>query len=53
MSENYFDKLKKRLSIKNFDSNQPKSIWIFVVILNLLGFIGYFILNIYGIDLSK
>ena len=53
MNENYFYKLKKRFSIKNLDSKQPKSIWIFVLALNLIGFIGYIILTSYGIDLNK
>ena len=53
MNENYFYKLRKRFSIKKIDSNQPKSVWIFVLTLNLIGFIGYFILNSYGIDFNK
>ena len=53
MNENYFYKLKKRFSIKKIDSDQPKSIWIFVLTLNLIGFIGYFVLNSYGIDFNK
>ena len=53
MNENYFYKLRKRFSIKKIDSNQPKSVWIFVLTLNLIGFIGYFVLNSYGIDFNK
>ena len=53
MKENYFDKLKKQISFKKFDSSQPKSIWIFVLSLNLIGFIGYCVLNFYGINLNK
>ena len=53
MNENYFYKLKKRFSIKKIDSNQPKFVWFFVIALNLIGFIGYFVLHFYGIDLNK
>ena len=53
MKESYFDKLKKRLIIKKFDSNQPKSVWIFVITLNLFAIIGYFVLKFYGIDINK
>ena len=53
MKKNYFYKLKEKFSIKKFDSEQPKGAWTFVIILNILGFLGYFILNSYGINLSK
>ena len=53
MKKDYFYNLKERLRIKDFDSNQPRNIWIFVISLNLIGFIGYFILNFYGINLNK
>ena len=53
MKKNYFYKLKEKLSIKKFDSKQPKGAWIFVITLNIIGFLGYFILNFYGISLTK
>ncbi len=53
MKRNYFYKLKEKLSIKKFDSEQPKGVWIFVITLNIVGFLGYFILNSYGITLSN
>ena len=34
MKNNYFYKLKERLRIKDFDTNQPKNVWIFVITLN-------------------
>ena len=53
MKKNYFFKLKEKFRIKEFDSKQPKGAWIFVISLNIIGFLGYFILNSYGINLSK
>ena len=53
MKKNYFYRLKEKLSIKKIDSEQPKGAWFFVITLNIIGFIGYFILNSYGINLSK
>ena len=53
MKKNYFYRLKEKLSIKKIDSEQPKAAWIFVITLNIIGFLGYFILNSYGINLSK
>jgi len=53
MKKNYFYRLKEKFSIKKFDSDQPKGAWIFVITLNIVGFLGYFILNFYGINLSK
>ena len=53
MKKNYFYKLKEKLSIKAFDREQPKGAWIFVITLNIIGFLGYFILNSSGINISK
>jgi len=53
MKKNYFYRLKEKFSIKKIDSEQPKGAWIFVITLNIIGFLGYFILNSYGINLSK
>ena len=53
MKNNYFYRLKEKLRLKKIDSEQPKGTWIFVITLNILGFIGYFILNFYGINLTK
>ena len=43
----------KFTKIKKFDSNQPIRAWLFVLILNLIGFVGYFYLKINDINISK
>ena len=50
---NYIERLKNKLKIKKLDSNQPIKAWIFVLLLNLVGFAGYFYLKINNIQLSK
>ncbi len=49
----YFERLKDKIKIKKFDSNQPIGAWTFVVILNIVGFAGYFYLKINHIQLSS
>ena len=49
----YIERLKNKIKIKKFDSNQPIGAWIFVLILNLVGFAGYFYLKINHIQLSN
>ena len=53
MKKNYFYKLKEKFRIKNIDSEQPVGTWIFVITLNIIGFIGFFVLKYYGINLSN
>ena len=50
---NYLDRLKKKLSIKEFDSKQPIKAWIFVLLLNIIGFAGYFYLKLNNISISN
>ena len=50
---NYIERLKDKVKIKKFDSNQPIGAWIFVVILNMVGFAGYIYLKINHIQLGK
>ena len=50
---NYLERLKNKIKIKKFDSEQPIKAWIFVLLLNVLGFAGYFYLKINNISLSK
>jgi len=49
----YIERLKDKIKIKKLESNQPIGAWIFVVILNIVGFAGYFYLKINHIELSN
>ena len=49
----YIERLKDKIKLKKLDSNQPIGAWIFVVILNIVGFAGYFYLKINHIDLGN
>ena len=48
----YIERLKDKVRIKKFDSNQPIGAWIFVIILNIVGFTGYFYLKVNHIQLG-
>ena len=48
----YIERLKNRLKIKKIDSNQPVKAWVFVIVLNIIGFAGYFYLKINDIHLG-
>ena len=50
---NYIKRLKNKISIKKFESNQPIGAWIFVIVLNLVGFAGYYYLKINHIQLGS
>ena len=50
---NYIQRLKNKIQIKNFDSEQPIGAWIFVVLLNILGAAGFFYLKINNIQLGN
>ena len=49
----YIERLKEKIKIKKFDTNQPIGAWIFVVILNIVGFAGYCYLRVNHIQLSS
>ena len=49
----YIDRLKDKIKIKKFDSNQPIGAWIFVILLNIVGFAGYFFLKVNHIQLNS
>ena len=49
----YIERLKDKVKLKKIDSNQPIGAWIFVVILNLVGFAGYFYLRVNHIQLGN
>ena len=49
----YIERLKDKIKIKKLDSKQPIGAWIFVFILNIVGFAGYFYLKINHIELGN
>ena len=49
----YIERLKDKIRIKKLDSDQPIRAWIFVVILNIVGFAGYFYLKVNHIELGN
>ena len=49
---NYIERLKAKLKIKKLDTDQPLKAWLFVLILNIVGFAGYLYLKINNINLS-
>ena len=49
----YIERLKDKVKIKKIDSNQPIGAWIFVLILNLVGFVGYYYLKVNHIQLGN
>ncbi len=49
----YLDRLKNKLKIKKFDSDQPIKAWIFVLTLNIVGFAGYLYLKANNIHLGS
>ena len=49
---NFIEKLKNKLKIKKFDSDQPIGAWVFVLLLNIVGFAGYFYMKLNNIHLS-
>tara|TARA_B100001248_G_scaffold240649_1_gene206777 strand:+ start:234 stop:392 length:159 start_codon:yes stop_codon:yes gene_type:complete len=48
----YIERLKNKIKLKKFDPNQPIGAWVFVAILNIVGFAGYFYLKINHIQLG-
>ena len=49
---NYIERLKNKIKIKKFDSDQPIGAWIFIVLLNIVGLAGYFYLKINNVQLG-
>ena len=49
----YIERLKDKIKLKKFDANQPIGAWIFVIILNIVGFAGYFYLKVNHIQLGS
>ena len=53
MKKNYLHKLKEKFVLKKIDSIQPIGTWIFVITLNIFAFLGYFVFNLYGINVTN
>ena len=49
----YIERLKDKIKIKKLDTDQPIGAWIFVIILNIVGFAGYFYLKVNNIQLGS
>ena len=49
----YIERLKNKIKIKKLDSNQPIKAWLFVLILNIVGFAGFIYLKINNIQLTS
>ena len=49
----YIERLNDKIKIKKFDSNQPIGAWIFVILLNLVGFAGYFYFKVNHLQLGS
>ena len=49
----YIERLKDKVKLKKIDSNQPIGAWIFVILLNVVGFAGYFYLKVIHIQLGS
>ena len=49
----YIERLKDKVKIKKFDSNQPIRACLFVILLNIVGFACYFYLKINHIQLGS
>jgi len=50
---NYIERFKNKIKIKQLDSEQPIGAWAFVLLLNIIGFAGYFYLKINNIQLNN
>ena len=50
---NYIERFKNKIKIKKLESNQPIGAWIFVIVLNIVGFAGYYYLKINHIQLGR
>ena len=50
---NYIERLKNKIKLKKIDSEQPIGAWVFVLLLNIVGFVGYYYLKINNIQLGS
>ncbi len=49
----YIERLKDKVKIKKIDSNQPVGAWVFVIVLNIVGFAGFYYLKVNHIQLGS
>jgi len=49
----FVEKLKEKIKIKKFNSDQPIGAWVFVILLNIIGFAGYFYVKLNNINLGS
>jgi len=49
----YIERLKDKVKIKKIDSSQPIGAWFFVLMLNIVGFAGYFYVKVNHIQLGS
>ena len=49
MISKIFSRFRENIKLKKIESKQPLKLWSFVIILNIIGFGGFLILNIYNI----
>jgi len=49
----YIERLKDKVKIKKIDSNQPVGAWVFVIVLNIIGFAGFYYLKVNHIQLGS
>ena len=49
----FIEKLKEKIKIKKFNSDQPIGAWVFVLLLNIIGFAGYFYVKLNNINLGS
>ncbi len=49
----YIERLKNKLKIKKLDSEQPVKAWIFVILLNMIGFSGFIYLKLNNFHLNN
>ncbi len=49
----YIERLKDKIKIKKIDSNQPVGAWVFVIVLNIVGFACFYYLKVNHIQLGS
>ena len=49
----YLEKLKNKLKFKKLERDQPIAAWLFILLLNIVGFAGYFYLKLNKLGISN